>query len=65
MLNFYDSIKQIFFQDGHDYVVFMYAVGKTLITKVFDLGAGNLFGINLCSYLLLVSVVVQLDFVKN
>lgn len=38
MLNFYDSIKQIFFPDGHDYVGFMYAAGKTVITRVFHLG---------------------------
>lgn len=38
MLNFYDGIKHTFFQDGHDYVVFIYAIGRTLRTMVFHLG---------------------------
>lgn len=38
MLNFCGGIKQIFFfKMRHNYVVFIYAVGKTLITKVFHL----------------------------
>jgi len=38
MLHFCDGVKQIFYKDGHDDMFFMYAVAKTLITKVFHLG---------------------------
>lgn len=38
MLNCSASIRQIFFHGRRDYVVFIYAVGKTLITELFCLG---------------------------
>lgn len=47
ILNSYDGIKVIFFQDCHDDVKFMCAVDKTLITKAFHLGDTGIFGLKL------------------
>lgn len=47
ILNSYEGIKQMFFQDCYDDGRFMCAVGKTLITKAFHFGDRGFLGLKL------------------